>query len=186
MFSLFVIILTSSSNLIGSFKTLYFLNLTAKSFIGQCPMTKCCYRTLVKPGFHIVVSVVSVLSKKLLRQIQPYGNLTHNRPIRQIQRVLRDRNDSISYNRYNRKWAWHDSILLMETTASDWHDRYNKNVSQNTLCSAAVTATETTDTTNTTIWKPKILNCRMSCVALQGASFTRQKRQIQLYGNQAL
>ena len=65
----------------------------------------------LKPGFHIVVSVVSVvsvLSKKFLRQIQPYGNLTHNRPIRQIgqiQHVLRDRIDSISYNRYNRKWA---------------------------------------------------------------------------------
>ena len=42
---------------------------------------------VLKPGFHIVVpvvSVVSVLSKKFLRQIQLYGNLTHNRPIRQI------------------------------------------------------------------------------------------------------
>ena len=110
-----------------------------------------------KPGFHIVVSVVSVvsvLSKKFLRQIQPYGNLTHNRPRRQIQRVVRDRNDSISYIRYNRKWTWHDSILLMETTASYWHDRYNKNVSQNALRSAAVTAAEATDTTDTTIWKP--------------------------------
>ena len=38
----------------------------------------------------------------------------------------------------------------------------------NALRSAAVTAAEATDTTNTTIWKPEILNCRMSCVALQG------------------
>ena len=45
-------------------------------------------RGRLKLGFHIVVSVVSVLSKKFLRQIQPYGNLTHNRPIRQIQRVV--------------------------------------------------------------------------------------------------
>ena len=129
----------------------------------------------LKPGFHIVVSVVSVvsvLSKKFLRQIKPYGNLTHNRPIRQIrqiQHVLRDRNDSISYNRYNRKWAWHDSILLRETTASDSYDRYNKNVSRNALRSAAVTAAEATDTIDTTIWKPKTLNCRMSCNCAAGS-----------------
>ena len=126
----------------------------------------------LKPGFHIVVSVVSVvsvLSKKFLRQIQLYGNLAHNRPIRQIQHVLRDRNGSISYNRYNRKWAWHDSILLIETTASDSYDRYNKNVSRNALRSAAVTVAEATDTTDTTIWKPKILNCRMSCVCAAGS-----------------
>ena len=76
----------------------------------------------------------------------------------------------------------------METTTSESYDKCNKNVSQNALRSAAVTAAEATDTTNTTIWKPKILNCRMSCVWAAGASFTRQKRQIrqiQLYGNQA-
>ena len=135
-----------------------------------------------KPGFHTVVSVVSaisVLSKKFLRQIQLYGNLTHNCPvqqIRQIQRVVRDRTDSISYDRYNRKWAWHDSILLMETTTNNSYDRYNKNMSQNTLMEYN---TETQDTQ---------LSYELHRVvfALQGASFTRQKRQLQLYGNQAL
>ena len=73
--------------------------------------------------------------------------------------------------RYNRKWAWHDSILLMETTASDWRYRYIKNVSRNALRSAAVTAAEATDTTNATIWKPKKLNCRMSCVCAAGGWF---------------
>ena len=45
---------------------------------------------IFKPGFYLVVSVVSVVSvllKKFLRQIQPYGNLTHNRPIRQIRQI---------------------------------------------------------------------------------------------------
>ena len=57
----------------------------------------------------------------------------------------------------------------METTTSDSYDRYNKNVSRNALRSAAVTAAEATDTTDTTIWKPKILNCRMSCVCAAGS-----------------
>ena len=61
------------------------------------------------------------------------------------------------------------SILLMETTASDSYGRYNKNVSWNGLRSAAVTAAEATDTTDTTIWKPKILHCRMSCVYAAGS-----------------
>ena len=39
----------------------------------------------------------------------------------------------------------------MKTTASGSYDRYNKNVSLNALRSAAVTAAEATDTTNTTI-----------------------------------
>ena len=82
----------------------------------------------LKPGFHIVVSVVSVVRKKSVRQIQLCGNLPYNRSIRQkrqIQLVVRDRmTHSISYNklylyyiscnRYNTKWAWYDSILLME------------------------------------------------------------------------
>ena len=72
----------------------------------------------LKPGFHIVASVVSVLSKIFLQQLQPYGNLTHNRPIRQIQRVVRDRNDSISYNRYNRKWATRQHFSLVHISAA--------------------------------------------------------------------
>ena len=35
------------NNLIGSFNNLFFLNLTTKSFIWECPTTKCCYWTLV-------------------------------------------------------------------------------------------------------------------------------------------
>ena len=46
-----------------------------------------------------------------------------------------------------------------------------QNVSRNALRSAAVRAAEATDTTNTTIWKPKILNCRMSCVCAAGGLF---------------
>ena len=53
----------------------------------------------LKPGFHIVVSVVSVLRKKFIGQIQLYGNLPYNCSIlqkRQIQLVVRDRMNSIS------------------------------------------------------------------------------------------
>ena len=34
-----IIKITISSNLIGSLNTLFFFNLTARSFIGQCPLT---------------------------------------------------------------------------------------------------------------------------------------------------
>ena len=49
-------------------------------------------------------------------------------------------------------------LILSPTTDT------TRNVSQNALRSAAVTAAEATDSTNTTIWKPKILNCCMSCI----------------------
>ena len=52
----------------------------------------------LKTGFHIVVSVVSVVRKKLTGQIQLYGNLPYNCSIQQkwqIQRVVRDRMNSI-------------------------------------------------------------------------------------------
>ena len=43
-----IIKMTTSPNSICSFNTLLFLNLTAKkSFIGECPITKCCYWTPV-------------------------------------------------------------------------------------------------------------------------------------------
>ena len=38
---------TISSNLIGTFNNLFFFNLTAKSYIGECPITKHCYWTIV-------------------------------------------------------------------------------------------------------------------------------------------
>ena len=55
----------------------------------------------IKPGFHIVVSVVSVVSavrKKIIGQIQLYGNLPYKCSIqkkRRIQLVVRDRMNSI-------------------------------------------------------------------------------------------
>ena len=52
----------------------------------------------LKPGFHIVVSIVSVVRKKFIAQIQLYGNLPYNCSIqqkRQIQLVVRDRVNSI-------------------------------------------------------------------------------------------
>ena len=51
-----------------------------------------------KPGFHIVVSVVSVVRKKLIGQLQLYGNLPYKCSIqkkRQIKLVVRDRMNSI-------------------------------------------------------------------------------------------
>ena len=42
-----IVTITISSNVIGSFNSLFFLNMRAKSFNGECPMTKCCYLTLV-------------------------------------------------------------------------------------------------------------------------------------------
>ena len=89
----------------------------------------------LKPGFHIVVSVVSVVRKKFVRQIQLCGNLPYNRSIRQkrqIQLVVRDRMNYISCNRYNTKWSWYDSILLMETITCNPRNKCNKNVSHNT------------------------------------------------------
>ena len=55
----------------------------------------------LKPGFHIVVSVVSVVSvvrKKFIGQLQLYGNLPYKCSIqkkRQIQHFVRDRMNSI-------------------------------------------------------------------------------------------
>ena len=70
----------------------------------------------LKPGFHIVVSVVSVVSvvrKKFIGQLQLYGNLPYKCSIqkkRHIQLVVRDRMNSIcpmnydffSYNRHDK------------------------------------------------------------------------------------
>ena len=71
----------------------------------------------LKPGFHIVVSVVSVVRKKFIGQIKLYGNLPYKCSIqkkRQIHLVVRDRMNSICPMNFFR----------------------------------------TTDTTDTTIWKP--------------------------------
>ena len=76
--------------------------------------------SIVKPGFHIVVSVVSVVSvvgKKFIGQIQLYGNLPYKRSTqkkRQMQLVVRYRMNSIC------------PMIFFRTT----------------------------DTTDTTIWKP--------------------------------
>ena len=52
----------------------------------------------LKPGFHIVVSVVSVVRKKFIGQIQLYGNLPYKCSIQkklQIQLVVRHRMNSM-------------------------------------------------------------------------------------------
>ena len=75
--------------------------------------------TRVKPGFHIVVSVVSVVRKKFIGQLQLYGNLPYKCSIQkkqQIQLFVRDRMNSICPMNFLR----------------------------------------TTDTTDTTIWKPDL------------------------------
>jgi len=83
-------------------------------------------RQLCILGFQLLVPVVSVASASTTVEENSM------RQKRQIQLVVRDRMHSISCNRYNTKWAWHDSILLMETIACNSYDKCNKNVSQNT------------------------------------------------------
>ena len=76
--------------------------------------------SMLKPGFHIVVSVVSVVSvvrKKFIGQLQIYGNLPYKCSIqkkRQIQLFVRDRMNSIcpmnffSYDRHDRYDRYND------------------------------------------------------------------------------
>jgi len=67
----------------------------------MCPHTWLTYQVTagcLKPGFHVVVSVVSFVRKKFIGQIQLYGNLPCKCSIqkkRQIQLVVRDRMNSI-------------------------------------------------------------------------------------------
>ena len=79
----------------------------------------------VKPGFHIVVSVVSVVRKKFLERIRLYGNLPYKCSMqkkRQMHFVVRGRMNSICPMNFFR----------------------------------------TTDTTDTTIWKPGLSGCLSS------------------------
>ena len=82
---------------------------------------KCCVAAfdnlIFKPGFHVVVSVVSVVRKKFIGQIQLYGNLRYKCSIqkkRQIELVVRDRINSIcpmnffSYDRHDRYHRYND------------------------------------------------------------------------------
>jgi len=78
---------------------------------GCKPSNFVVFLAFLKPGFHIVVSVVSVVRKKFIGQIQLHGNLPHKRSIqkkRQIQLAVRDRMNSLcpmiffSYNRHDR------------------------------------------------------------------------------------
>ena len=88
---------------------------------SHCRRRRVCVNSL-KPGFHIVVSVVSVVSvvrKKFIGQLQFYGNLPYKCSIqkkRQIQLFVRDRRNPICPLNFFR----------------------------------------TTDTTDTTIWKPRL------------------------------
>ena len=63
---------------------------------------------MIKPGFHIVVSIVSVVRKKFIGRIQLYGNLPYNCSIQQkrpVQLVVRDEfylsYEFFSYDRFN-------------------------------------------------------------------------------------
>ena len=81
-----------------------------------------------KPGFQIVVSVVSVVRKKFIGQIQLYGNLPYKCSIqkkRQIQLVRRDRMNAIGPMNFFR-------------------------------------TTDTTATTDKTIWKPGFTNKKVN------------------------
>ena len=88
----------------------------------------------LKPGFHIVVSVVSVVSfvrKKITRLIQLYGNLPYNRSITQkrlIQLVVRDRMNSNDLLQQ----IQHEVGVMRQRFACNSYDKCNKNVSQNT------------------------------------------------------
>ena len=133
--------------------------------------------SLLKSGFHIVVSVVSVVSvvrKKFIGQIKLYGNLPYKcsiqKPKWQIQLFVRDRMNSIRPMNFFR-------------------------------------TTDTTDTTDTTIWKPGFMETSrttaeykrndrynllyeiewiLSVLWIFFVRQTRHIRQIQRYGNQAL
>ena len=90
------------------------------------PRSLAAYVLTLKPGFHIVASVVSVVSvarKKFIGQIQRYyGNLPYKCSMqkkRQIQLVVRDRMNSVCPMNFLR-------------------------------------TTDATDTTDTTIWKPAL------------------------------
>ena len=112
-------------------------------FIIRTTIKNCMHTCLsLKPGVP-VVSVVSVLSKKLLRQIQPHENLTHYCPIWQIRQicVVWDRNDFLSYNRYNKRLIWQmQQKCLPECTLfcrcyvsrSKRYDKYNNIETQDT------------------------------------------------------
>ena len=103
----------------------YFSSFNQSDHCFSLVVIACFRRPCFKPGFHIVVSVVSVVSvvrKKFIGQIQLYGNLPYKCSIQkklQIQLVVRDRMNSIC------------PMNLFRTT-------------------------ETTDMTDTTIWKPGI------------------------------
>ena len=85
-------------------------------------------KRLLKPSFHIVVYIVSVVRKKFIGQIQLYGNLPYKCSIqkkRQIQLVVRDRMNSICPMNFFR-------------------------------------TTDTTETTDITIWKPGLRDNEVS------------------------
>ena len=73
----------------------------------------------VKPGFHIVVPVVSVVRKKFIGQIQLYGNLPYKCSMqkkRQIQVVVLDRMNSICPMNFFRTIGTTDTTDTTDTT----------------------------------------------------------------------
>ena len=57
--------------------------LDAHALIKTTSMRTSLHSAFIKPGFHIVVSVVSVVRKKFIGQIQLYGNLPYKCSIQQ-------------------------------------------------------------------------------------------------------
>ena len=100
-------------------KLLFFIIKYVKLWLSCHRRQRGCLSSL-KPGFHIIVSVVSVVRKKFIGQMQIYGNLPYKCSIqkkRQTQLFVRDRMNSICPTYFFR----------------------------------------TTDTTDTTIWKPGLM-----------------------------
>jgi len=84
-------------------------------------MTNAWEQLIEKPGFHIVVSVMSVVQKKFIRQIQLYGNLPYNRSMRQkrqIQRILSPATDTTRSGRDTTAFcSWKPSHATHTTNA---------------------------------------------------------------------
>ena len=111
-----------------------------------------CLLDALKPGFHIVVSVVSVVSivrKKFIGQILLYGNLPYKCSIqkkRQIQLVVRDRMNSIGPTNFFRTtdstiWKPGLRVASVETRVETQETFRWMKKRCNVLCDAYVVAT---------------------------------------------
>ena len=90
--------------------------------------------SVFKPGFHIVVSVVSVERKKFIGQLQIYGNLPYKCSIqkkRQIQLFVRDRMNSIcpmNFFRTTDTTIWKPGLITDKTPHTNKDEIYRYEV----------------------------------------------------------